>query len=184
MGEHVDEPELAAGLDEVRRSPADAGSLTRIVARPAEGERDVLPVAELSLELGLVGDNWLARGNRRTTDGSADPLMQLNLTNSRFLALIAPDEADQLLAGDQLHVDLDLSEANLPPWTRLQIGDAVIEITDKPHNGCAKYARRYGDAAVRFVNSPEGKALHLRGINARVVEPGTIRAGDAISKLP
>lgn len=183
MGEHLSPDELAAAAVEVRSSPSDGGTLTRIVARPSAGERELQAAGELSLELGLVGDDWLARGNRHTADGSADPLMQLNLTNSRFLARLAPDEADQLLAGDQLHVDLDLSEANLPPWTRLQVGDAVIEITDKPHNGCAKYARRYGDAAARFVNSPEGKELHLRGVNARVIVPGTIRAGDAITKL-
>lgn len=182
MGVHLDTAAIEAGLDAVRRSPLDHGTLRRVVARPADGERLVLDAGELTLADGLQLDNWRARGSRHTADGAADPLMQLNITNVRFLDLIAPDEADQILVGDQLHVDLDLSEANLPPWSRLRIGDAVVEITDTPHNGCAKYTRRYGLDAMRFVNSPLGKDLHLRGLNARVVTPGTIRAGDAVVK--
>jgi len=37
--------------------------------------------------------------------------------------------------------------------------------------------------AMKFVNSPEGRLLHLRGINARVVVPGRIQTGDRIRKL-
>ena len=80
-------------------------------------------------------------------------------------------------------MDLDLSEDGLPAGTRLRIGEATIEITDQPHTGCAKYRRRFGEEALRFVNSLEGRALNLRGRNARVVVPGTIGAGDAISRL-
>ena len=86
-------------------------------------------------------------------------------------------------SGDQLHVDLDLSPDNLPAGTRLAIGDAVIEITDQPHTGCAKFAARFGKEALRFVNVGVGKELRLRGINAKVVTPGTIRRGDTITKL-
>ena len=84
------------------------------------------------------------------------------------------------LAGDQLYIDLDLSDANLPPGTRLAIGSAVIEITDQPHTGCAKFASRFGADATKFVNSIEGKRLHLRGINAKVVERGVARVGDIV----
>jgi MOSC domain-containing protein YiiM len=109
--------------------------------------------------------------------------MQLNIINARFLALIAPDVDARPLAGDQLHVDLDLSGDNLPPGTRLAIGDAVIEVTDQPHTGCAKFSARFGADALKFVNSPLGRELHLRGINAKVVQPGTIRRGDTIKKV-
>ena len=88
-----------------------------------------------------------------------------------------------MLAGDQLHVDLDLSTTNLPAGTQLAIGDvAVIEITDQPHTGCAKFADRFGAEALRFVNIGAGKELRLRGLNAKVVVPGPIRAGDRIRK--
>jgi MOSC domain-containing protein YiiM len=110
--------------------------------------------------------------------------MQLNIINARLTRLIAGDDPlRRALAGDQLHVDLDLSHDNLPAGTRLAIGDAVIEVTDQPHTGCAKFAARFGAAALRFVNVGAGRELRLRGLNARVVQPGTIRAGDAVRKL-
>ena len=84
----------------------------------------------------------------------------------------------------QLYVDLDLSQDNLPPGTHLQIGSAVIEISEKPHTGCTKFAARFGQDALRFVNSPTGRALRLRGLNARIVAAGTVRTGDEIRKIP
>lgn len=180
---HLTTEELHAGLDEVRRSPRDCGTLELIVQRPAVDERVVLDVGELTLEDGLAGDTWKTRGSRRTDNGSAHPHMQLNIINSRLLALIAGTPERMALAGDQLAVDLDLSVANLAPWTRLAVGDAVIEVTDQPHTGCAKFTQRFGLDAHRFVNSEIGSELHLRGVNARVVEPGTIHRGDTIRKI-
>lgn len=180
---HRSTAELAAGLGEVRRSPLDHGTLELIVARPDHGERLVRDEGELDLTVGLIGDNWLTRGSRSTPDGSAHPLAQLNIMNSRAIALISPDPDRWALAGDQLLLDLDLSPENLPPGTRLSIGDAVIEINDKPHTGCAKFSQRFGMDAARYVNAPEGKAVRLRGVCARVVQPGTIRRGDAVTKL-
>lgn len=180
---HLSAAELEAGLDEIRQSPRDKGTLALIVRRPAVDEREVLDEGELDLETGLVGDNWRMRGSSRTKDGSAHPDMQLNIINARTIALIAPDATRRPLAGDQLHVDLDLSEANLPPGTRLAIGTAVVEVTTQPHTGCQKFRARFGADALKFVNSPVGKELHLRGINARVVQGGKIRCGDIIRKL-
>jgi hypothetical protein len=133
--------------------------------------------------VGLVGDTWQPRGSRHTDDGSADPAGQVTVMNARVVELLAGDRDRWPLAGDQLYVDLDLSDDNLPPGTRLAIGDAVIEVTAKPHNGCAKFSQRYGIDAVRWVNTPVGKQLHLRGINASVVSAGTIRAGDTVRKV-
>jgi len=175
--------ELQAGLDEIRLSPADEGTVELIVRRPAEDEREILDEGELDVGEGLVGDSWRARGSRGTKDGSAHTGMQLTVTNARVIALLAGDRDRWPLAGDQLYVDLDLSADNLPPGTRLALGSAVIEVTDVPHTGCAKFSRRFGSDAIRFVNSRVGRALHLRGINARVVERGTVRQWDAIRKL-
>jgi MOSC domain-containing protein YiiM len=119
---------------------------------------------------GLVGDTWRSRGSSRTEDGSSHPDMQLNIMNARAAQLVAGQEARWALAGDQLYVDLDLSEANLPPGTRLELGSAVIEITEQPHRGCAKFAERFGRDALRFVNSDTGRELRLRGVNAKVTE--------------
>ena len=143
-----------------------------IVRRPRTNERQVLEEAHLDLVVGLVGDDWRTRGSKDMADGSAHPEMQLNLMNARAIALIAQGKEHWQLAGDQLFVDFDLSETNLPPGTRLAIGSAVIEVTAIPHNGCHKFKARFGAEAVQFVNSPEGKKLHLRGINAKVVQGG------------
>ena len=184
LDRHLDRLSLEAGLDEIRRSPTDSGTLDVIVRRPAVDAREVLDEAELSLTDGVVGDSWRDRPSGRTGDGSPHPDMQLNVINARLSRLIAGvADHDRALAGDQLHVDLDLTPENLPAGTRLAIGDAVIEVTDQPHTGCAKFAARFGAEALRFVNTGEGKQLRLRGVNAKVVVPGTIRRGDTITKV-
>ncbi|MGD9647283.1 MAG: MOSC domain-containing protein [Pirellulales bacterium] len=175
--------ELDAGLDAIRRAPRDAGRLELIVRRPAPGQREVVELGQLDLHEGLVGDNWRARGNRHTPDGSADINSQLTLMSSRAIALIAVDQSRWPLAGDQLFVDLDLSKENLPAGTRLAIGSAVVEVTAPPHLGCKLFANRYGVDAVKWVNSAIGKELRLRGLNARVVTPGTVRVGDVVHKV-
>jgi hypothetical protein len=180
---HRTTEELVAALDDLRSAPADVGVVHLVVRRPENGDREVLDEGELDRAEGLVGDNWSTRGSRLTADGAAHPGMQLNVINVRFSTLVAVDPARRILAGDQLHVDLDLSEANLPPGTRLALGQAVIEVTPEPHRGCAKFVERFGRDAMRFVNSPIGRELRLRGLNARVVEPGTVRPGDEIRKL-
>ena len=102
---------------------------------------------------------------------------------ARAIALVAQSTDRWALAGDQLYIDLDLSTDNLPPGTRLRLGSAVIEVTAQPHTGCGKFAARFGTEAAKFVNSPEGKKLRLRGLNAKVVAPGVIRVGDMARKL-
>jgi hypothetical protein len=183
MGEHRTADELTAALDEIRQSPSATGTVELIVRRPAENEREVLDEAELDLDLGLVGDMWKARGSSRTPDRSANLDAQLTLMNARAAHAIAGNSERRQLAGDQLFVDLDLSIENLPAGTQLAVGDAVIEVTHEPHTGCAKFSARFGTEALKFVNKSPGRELRLRGVNTRVVTPGTVRAGDAISKL-
>ena len=180
---HLTMEELEAGLDHIRQSPATQGTLDLIVRRPATETREVLDVGELDLEEGLVGDNWNVRGSSRTKDGSSHPDMQINIMNSRVIALIAPDKSRWPLAGDQLYVDLDLSEDNVPPGTQIALGSAVLEVTDQPHTGCKKFKARFGLDALKLISSPVGKQLHLRGINAKVVQAGMIQAGDTVQKL-
>jgi hypothetical protein len=171
--------ELEAGLDEIRRAPADRGVLRLIVRRPEVNAREVIEEGELDPAVGLVGDRWGARGSVRTRNRD----MQLNIMNARAIALVAQSTDRWALAGDQLFLDLDLSTENLPAGTRLALGSAVIEVTEQAHTGCGKFGARFGSDAVKFVNSPEGKQLRLRGLNAKVVQPGVIRVGDVVTKL-
>ena len=175
--------ELEAGLEAVRQAPKELGVLEMIVRRPEIDVREVLEEGMLDRDQGLVGDSWKVRGSTRTADGSAHPDMQINVMNARVIALLAQDKERWRLAGDQLFIDLDISLENLPPGTRLALGKAVIEVTDQPHTGCAKFMERFGKDALKFVNSPEGRVLRLRGMNAKVVQTGAIRVGDVVNKL-
>jgi len=174
--------ELEAGLEEIRRSPTDDGSLRLIARRPAVDERELVETGQLDTTDGLVGDSWRTRGSSRRPDGSANPEAQVTLMNVRLATLLAgsPDAAS--ISGDQLYVDLDLSMANLPAGARLAVGAAVLEVSAEPHTGCAKFSGRFGLDALRFVSTPEGRELRLRGMNTRVVSGGAIRVGDRIRK--
>lgn len=180
---HLTTIELEAGLDIIRQSPKNQGRVDLIVCRPQADERIVLEEGELSPSEGLLGDSWLARNDRTASDGSTDRESQVTVMNSRVVALLAQDKDRWPLAGDQFYVDLDLSTDNLPPGTRLAFGSAILEVTATPHTGCKKFAARFGPDATRFVNSTEGKGLHLRGINTKVVRGGTVKVGDLVSKL-
>lgn len=180
---HVSKEQLEAGLDHVLASPTDAGTVDLILRRPDVDAREVLESVELTLSEGVAGDNWNQRSSSRMPDGSPHPDMQLNIMNSRMVALVAQHRDRWQLAGDQLYVDLDLSEDNLPAGTHLAIGSAVIVITDQPHTGCAKFTQRFGLDAHRFVNSERGRTLGLRGRCARVVTEGTITNADTVIKL-
>ncbi len=184
MLQHETLTQLEDSLDHIGEAPADGGTVVLIARRPAEDEREILPEARLDLQDGLEGDTWRSRGSSRTPDGGPSLDAQLTLMNARAAAAIAGGRERWALAGDQIYVDLDISRANLPPGSRVQIGSAVIEFSETPHTGCSKFSGRFGVDALKFVNSPVGRELRLRGANCRVVVAGFIRQGDTIRKLP
>jgi len=170
---HLTYAELETALPLLRAAPREHGVLEMIVRRPASNEREVIEGGELRAGGGLVGDRW-------TPASKGEPL---TLTSSRLIGLLANTPERWSLSGDQLYVDFDLSAEHLPPGTRLHVGSAVIEISAKPHTGCSKYRDRFGLEALRFISSPVGRELNLRGVNAYVVTGGLVRVGDAISAL-
>lgn len=184
MLQRTERTRLDKSLDHIREAPADVGTVELIARRPAVDEREVLTEGWLDIRDGLAGDTWRVRGSGRTADGGPSLDAQLTLMSARAAEAIAGERERWALAGDQLYVDLDLSLTNLPPGSRVQIGSAVIEFSETPHTGCAKFSARFGVDALKFVNSPVGRELRLRGANCRVVVAGTVRPGDTIRKLP
>ena len=181
--QHLTMEQLQAGLDDIRDAPKDTGVVHLIVRRPETLEREILEEGRLDATEGLVGDNWRARGSGQTEDGSADPECQITIMNSRVTDLVAQDKDRWHLAGDQFYVEMDISRENLPPGTRLGIGEAVLEVSAKPHTGCGKFVERFGADAMKFVNSAVGRELCLRGINTWVIQPGAVSVGDVVRKL-
>jgi hypothetical protein len=172
--------ELTPFLDHIKAAPADSGVVRMLIRRPAPGQREILEEAQIDLDAGVIGDCWKDRGSSSTTDGSSDPKSQVTITSWRAMTVIASNKGDVALAGDQIYVDLDLSTANLPAGTRLFLGSAVVEVTEKPHTACFQYRAHFGADAVRFVNTGEGRRLRLRGICTTVIVPGTVRVGDRV----
>ncbi len=180
---HLSMEELEAGLEHIRQAPTENGIVKLIVRRPNVDERELVDEAELSIDDGLLGDNWKQRGSASTPDRSAHPEAQVTVMNARAAALVAQSDERWPLAGDQLYVDFDLSDDNIPAGSRIQLGSVILEVSAKPHTGCNKFSARFGLEALKFVNSPEGKHLHLRGINTKVVQAGTVHVGDVVKKL-
>ncbi|HUP15565.1 MAG TPA: MOSC domain-containing protein [Acidimicrobiia bacterium] len=177
---HFTISELEAGIDRVLDAPAESGVLSLIVRRPSEDEREVLEVGQLDLTEGLRGDSW--RLQTASAEGVRDPYNQINVMSARAISLIAGEPERWQLAGDQLYLDFDISQDNLPAGSHLAIGETVIEVSAMPHTGCQKFSQRFGVDALRFVNSEAGRKLRLRGFNARVIVPGTIRTGDPVRR--
>jgi MOSC domain-containing protein YiiM len=179
---HVARESLDPHLPALRALSSEQGTLELIVVRPAVGERELPERAELTLEDGLVGDRWRASAHVHA-DGRVSRENQLTIASTRLLELIAEPERWPL-AGDNLLVDMGLDMESLPVGSRLAIGDEVIvQISEVPHTGCAKFSARFGSDALKFINSPEGRELRLRGVNAHVIEPGRVSTGDAIRRL-
>jgi MOSC domain-containing protein YiiM len=173
--------DLERALDLVRAAPRAEGTIDLIARRPAQGTREHVDHARFSLELGLVGDGWHRRPSRKT--GAPNLEQQVCIMSSRAIAAIVADRDGWSGAGDQLYVDFDISVDNTPPGTRLAVGSAVLEVSSHPHRGCAKFTKRFGSDATKWVNSDEGCKLNLRGIATQVVVAGEARRGDVIRKL-
>jgi len=181
--DYVSREEMELQVDKILQSPKNDGVLKMIVRRPEVDLRTVLEKGELSISEGLTGDSWRNRVMKKNPNKLPDRKTQLTLMNARVIEVVARDEDNWPLAGDQLFVDMELSEEKLPPGSRLSIGLSEIEITAVPHTGCGKFKKRFGSDALKFVNSEIGKKHRFRGIYAKVIKAGEINKGDIIRKL-
>jgi MOSC domain-containing protein YiiM len=163
---------LSSDLDALPEPERDSGRVALVVRRRADGVRETPERVRLTLEEGVPGDGWCRRPPR-------DPEAQLAVMR-RDVALLIANGQPLTVFGDNLFVDLDISAANLPVSTRLRVGEALVEVTPKPHNGCAKFKARFGLDALRLVQAGATRDQNLRGIYWKVVEPGEVGMGDAI----
>ena len=180
---HRSTADLEAALPHIREAPGSTGTIELIVRRPDEDAREVLDVAEINDAEGVAGDTWNQRGSPSSPDGGPHPDAQITIMSARAAAAVIGPVKRWPLAGDQIYADLDISHETLPAGAQLRLGDAILEVTAKPHRGCAKFAARFGHDALRFVNTGEGRDLRMRGVNCRVVRPGTVRPGDLITRV-
>jgi hypothetical protein len=181
---YVEDDQLAAGLEHILAAPAEIGTVELVVRRPVEGERELLEEGELDLEHGLIGDRWRPASPGAYGADDDGRAAQITLMNARVVDLVAGGARERwALAGDQLYVDFDLGAENLPAGTHIQVGSAILEVSGLPHTGCAKFTARFGSAATRFINAKPNRDFRLRGMNTRIVTPGTVRPGDTIQKL-
>jgi hypothetical protein len=170
-------------IDDKSAAHKDVGTVELIVRRPAVDRREVVVEAVIDEVEGLVGDTWRSRGSRSTLDRSADPQAQITVMSARAAARFAGAKDRWPLAGDQFYVDLDIGEDNLPAGSLIAIGEAVLQVSAKPHTGCAKFSNRFGREALQEVSSPAGRAQRLRGMNTSVVSGGVVRVGDDVRVL-
>ena len=169
---HLPLAELEASLRTLPELPKDSGRLALIVRRPADGVRETPQTVRLTPEGGVPGDSW-GRSPSRKLDA------QIAVMRRDVAELIANGQPLTLF-GDSLFVDFDISTPNLPTGSRLRVGEAVVEVTPMPHNGCAKFKGRFGQDALVFVNAKPTRHLNLRGIYWKVVEPGEVSVGAEI----
>jgi hypothetical protein len=169
---HLGRAALDTGARALPAPPRDAGRLALIVRRLPAGTRDTPPEARLSVEEGVPGDDWSRRRPRK-------PEAQLAVMRRDVAELIANGQPLTLF-GDQLFVDLDVSAGNLPTGTRLRVGEALVEMTAEPHDGCRKFQQRFGADALRFAQARETRGENRRGVYWRVLEAGLARVGDAV----
>lgn len=172
---HLPGDVLEAKLREQPGDGRESGRVTLIVRRLDDGTRETLERAQLSREEGVPGDDWRKRPPR-------DPEAQLAVMQTSVAKLIANGQPLTTF-GDNLFVELDLSAANLATGTQLAVGQAIVEVTPKPHDGCSKFDARFGHDALRFVQAPATRAENRRGIYWKVVTPGEVSVGDPIRVL-
>lgn len=160
------------------KSPKDRGSVEGLIVRPdgsEAGERRRVESVEVVPESGVKGDRWAESPYAMAGN-------EVSVINVHLLRAIADsDPARMARSGDNLHVDLDLSEENLPVGTRLLVGGAVLEVSEVEHHPCGLFIERYGKVATKRVSRANRLGLRGRGILCHVREGGEIRSGDAIT---
>jgi hypothetical protein len=179
----ADAASLAAALSHVLEAPRADGPIRLLCARPRPNQRTFPDHLTLTRATGVIGDFEASRPWLVLPDGSPDPRNQVSLMSARVLDLVWGSREPRLHPGDNIAVDLDLSHGNLPTGTLLQVGTAILRVSDEPNDGCAKWKVRCGGDAYAWVRAKANAGLRLRGLYCSVEQDGIVRLSDRISRL-
>jgi hypothetical protein len=171
--------ELESAWASLPPAPRAAGSVRALCVRREPGVHDSPDAVQVGVQDGVAGDRWSFGWQARDPERTA----QVTLMNAAVAELVAAGRHPLHEAGDNIVVDFDISAEHLPVGSRIRVGEAVLEVSEVPHTGCSKFAARFGQDALRWVNWRHWRARRLRGMNCRVVSGGTVRVGDVIERL-
>lgn len=179
---HVTTAECEAALAHILAAPSEA-AIEVLCHRADYGARDFRDHLNLTVAAGIEDERWMKKPWLRLEDGSPDPRIQVSILQKRVLDLCWRDRDTVVFPGDTMIVDMDLSQANLPVGTRLEAGSAVLEVSDKFNDACAKWKVRHGRDSYDWINRPEHVTHRLRGVLCKIVQDGTVRLGDVLQKV-
>jgi len=174
----ISRADLDAALPHVLDAPKDAAPVAQLCFRPDYGLRTFPERLVLTRAGGIPGERWAKAPWMRLADGAPDPRIQVSILPARIRDLVC---GDRLHPGDPVIADIDVTHANMPVGTLLQLGTAVVRVSDAFNDACVKWKVRYGVEAKEWVVAhPE---LRLRGILCSIEQDGEVRLGDVIRKI-
>ena len=184
MVNHVSFAECEQALDHINRAPLDEAEIDCLCARPDFGTRAFPDKLILTVDHGILGERWTHSPWLTLPNGDPDPRIQVSILSKRVMDLCWRDRERVIHPGDPFVVDMNLGEANMPVGTRLAIGTAIVEVSDKFNTACVKWRDRYGQDSLHWMNLARNRPYRLRGILCRIVQDGEVKLGDRLAKLP
>ncbi len=178
MAGFITEPELDAALPHILAAPKDEGVINTICRRPGFKQREFPETLEVTPQDGVIGDRAMTHPWLKLEDGTANPSIQVCILPTRIYSAVCQRGSEY--PGDTIIADLNMTEANLPAGSQIQIGSAIVEVSPEFNNGCVKWRARYGQASYDWINRPEHRALRLRGLLCRVVHAGSFTKSDRL----
>ncbi|MFT5632095.1 MAG: hypothetical protein ACI9HB_003282 [Gammaproteobacteria bacterium] len=180
---HVRLAECEDALSTILAAPKSGAIVEQLCLRPGFSERSFPELLELTVAGGIIGERWTKAPWLTLSDGTPDPRIQVSILSKRVMDLCWRDRENTHHPGDTMIVDMDLGVENLPNGTRLGIGSAVVEVSDKFNTACIKWQGRYGAESLRWLNLRKNRDYRLRGILCRIVQDGVVRLGDELARV-